>query len=157
PALSFANPSAFDFHFPDDGAWAPDSSSLAPSRISMATWVRFDSLTNRGKCGGASDGLQYLMFRRNSSAGNGITGGVALIKQSNNTLGFVVQDGNGVRGLAPSTTIVQTGRWYHVVGTYDGSSQVRLYVNGMPDGADTQTSGIAYDRSGRFYLARSGE
>jgi hypothetical protein len=154
--LLFANPGAFEFQDLDGAAWAPDTDSLAPPRISMAAWARLDSLTNRGKCGGAPDGLEYIVFRRNVSAGNGITDGVTLLKQPDNHFAFVLRNGNGVTAPAVSTTVAQTGRWYHLAGTFDGN-QVRLYVNGMAEGSATYAEAPAYDRAGRLWLARSGE
>jgi len=156
PTLAFPNPAAVAFRGIDAAAWAPDADSLAPARITFATWVRFEALPSRSKCGGAATNLQYLMFRRNPAAANGITDAVALIKQGDDRLAFVLQDGNGVRDVAVSTTVVQVGRWYHLAGTFDGN-QMRLYVNGTGEGMGTHTSALVYDRSGRFWLARSGE
>jgi hypothetical protein len=127
----------------------------------MAAWVWFDSLTNRGKCGGAADGLQFILYRRNTMAANGLTDGVSLIKQADNRLAFVLEDANGVRDAAVSVTVVQTGRWYHVAGTWDGSAlpgPLRIYVNGVGEGPGaSHNQAMAYDSAGRFWMARSGE
>jgi predicted phosphodiesterase len=49
-------------------------------------------------------------------------------------------DGDGVLTYLRGKTDILPGRWYHVAGTYDGA-QMKLYVNGMLDGASVDQSG----------------
>jgi hypothetical protein len=159
--ITFTNGGAYAFRGLDDAAWVPPADALTPTRFSVALWVRFDSLSNRGKCGGVADGTQYLLFRRNAAAGNGIAEAVALFKQADNTLAFMLRDGNGVAHTAPSTTTAQRNSWLHLVATYDNSTgsngQMRLYVNGNAEGAASHPQGVTFDPAGRLWMARSGE
>ncbi|MCY7374975.1 MAG: carboxypeptidase regulatory-like domain-containing protein [Pyrinomonadaceae bacterium] len=149
----------FKFDGVDDKVEIPDAASLKPAKVSVETWVRFDSLTSN-TTGGAPNGTQYLVFKKNSRVNN--FEGYALLKYPNNRLVFAVTDANGVTGFADSgTTLATTGEFYHVVGSFDGS-RVRLYVNGNQVGsADAPvtldygtrplflgTSGVTYD--GKF-------
>lgn len=62
-------------------------------------------------------------------------------------------DGDGFRGDTP----LNTGQWYHVVGTWDGST-VRLYVDGQLDNdpPDTRTGSIGTDTRALYIGGRSG-
>ncbi len=59
-------------------------------------------------------------------------------------------DGNGNLTRLAGRTAIETGRWHHVVATYDGVT-MRLYVDGKPDGESTAQSGdILYPDRGRY-------
>jgi hypothetical protein len=55
---------------------------------------------------------------------------------------FLVQKQGSGAASAQSTTVVTADRWYHVVGTFDGSTQ-RLYVDGALAATQPYTSGAA--------------
>jgi len=55
-----------------------------------------------------------------------------------NLMKFYVSDGSKADAVAGGTALV-SGTWYHIAGTYDGSS-VRIYVNGTQDGEMTSVS-----------------
>jgi hypothetical protein len=62
-------------------------------------------------------------------------------------------DGNGRLTRLNGRTPIETGRWHHVVATYDGQT-MRLYVDGKPDGEATGQSGdILYPERGRYAVA----
>lgn len=50
------------------------------------------------------------------------------------------------------TTVMSTGKWYHVVATYNGSV-INLYVNGVPDGTLNSAAGIT-NPTGNFEIGR---
>lgn len=61
-------------------------------------------------------------------------------------------DGNGRMTYLGGKTQYQQGRWYHVVGTYDGKT-MRLFVNGKLDAtSDTQSGDILYPSSALYVL-----
>lgn len=61
-------------------------------------------------------------------------------------------DGFGYRG----NTLLQTGRWYHLAGTWDGAV-VRIYVNGVLDNTPaTRTGTIGTDTRPLYIGGRSG-
>jgi hypothetical protein len=75
----------------------------------------------------------------------------------------IVVNGNAV--YFPGTTAVQTGRWYHLATTYDGTS-IKQFVNGIFDGSapasgsvatSTQPVRIGGDEIGWFFNGRVDE
>ncbi len=61
-------------------------------------------------------------------------------------------DGDGVLTYLSGETRYEMGKWYHVVGVYDGA-RMRLYVNGRLDGESEEQSGaILYPRSAPFVI-----
>ena len=67
-------------------------------------------------------------------------------------LGLDGNDGSNVRG----NTQLQTGLWYHVVGTWDGSN-IRIYVNGVLDKTPTaRVAPILIDTRPVYLGGRSG-
>ncbi len=57
----------------------------------------------------------------------------------NDEFNFALSTGGDLTYLNASTSF-QTGRWYHVVGTYDGS-RMRIYVNGVERGNSSNRRG----------------
>ncbi len=58
---------------------------------------------------------------------------------------FRVNEGSG-GGTVSSSIAITTGNWYHIVGTYDGTS-LKIYVNGQLAGTTAFTTAIADDTS----------
>jgi hypothetical protein len=136
----------------------PDSSALKPARVTVEAWVRFDSLDTPIVSQFGAPGLQYILFKKNSRTFN--FEAYALRKQRDggiDRLAFSVADVNGSGGnnVAYSTTPVTVGQFYHVVGTYDGSS-VKLYVNGVLEGQSPVSITIDYGTRPVF-IGTSGE
>jgi len=128
----------------------PDSSSLKPANLTVETWVKFDSLTST-TTGGAPSGYQNLVFKKNSRApGTGFEGGYSLVKNPDNRLGLGFNSPGGGTDFANSTTIMQAGVWYHVVGTHDGTN-IKLYVNGQVEGTGTATFPIDYGTTPLYF------
>jgi hypothetical protein len=136
----------------------PDSSALKPTHMSVEAWVRFDSMTTPIVSQFGAVGLQYVVFKKNSRVFN--FEGYALRKQRDNGVdrfAFSVADVNGGGGtnVAYSTTPLVVGEFYHVVGTYDGSS-VTLYVNGALEGQSAASVTVDYGTRPVF-IGTSGE
>jgi hypothetical protein len=136
----------------------PDSSALKPAHVSVEAWVRFDSLDTPIVSQFGALGLQYIVFKKNSRLFN--FEGYALRKQrqaDGDRFWFSVADINGFGGDSPaaSTTTIVVGQFYHVVGTYDGST-VKVYVDGVLEGQASVSLTIDYGTRPVF-IGTSGE
>ncbi len=119
---------AFHLDGVDDYVEVADSPALKPARVTVEAWARFDSLDTPGA---SVPGLQYLVFKQNSRSTQ--FEGYALYKyrvEGVDRLVFGVASAGGTQASAVSKTPIVTGRFYHTVGTYDGST-LRIYVNGV--------------------------
>jgi len=162
PPLSFSDPRAFAFagqSVSDDGVQIPDSASLRPPEVSVAVWVKLASLQASSVCGAASRQMQYIVERRNTRGAAGMFEAVALLLQSQGTFAFLLSASDGTQHFATSSSLnlPVPGRWYHLVGTYDGTSRVRLYVDGTLEGAQAHSAPIDYDTGGPWFIGRTGE
>lgn len=142
----------------DDAVRIADSPELRPAKLTIALWVRFAATTARRLCGSAPANFQYIIHRRNSRGTNQSTEGYALVRQGDNTLGFILTAGSSIRDVVSSTMTVPTGIWMHVAATYDGD-MMRLYVNGVLQAGSPRphTGPLDYDPAAAIYLGRSGE
>jgi hypothetical protein len=110
--------------FDGTGAVAlPDSSALAPRKITVAAWVR--------RLG--SPGTFRYVFSKGSSTC--VRGSYGLYTGDSGGMAFYVA-GDGVFTISPQAggSSIWDGRWHRVAGTYDGE-RVRLYVDGHQVGA----------------------
>jgi hypothetical protein len=162
PSLQFTDRGAFAFTNNQDAVSVPDNStgSLRPTDLTVALWVKITNSGGRGRCGSAPTGEQYLFHRRTTSTAGGVFEAVALIRTGDNRFGFIIGDNSGNRteidALPNGSATINTGVWYHLAGTF-GSTQMRLYINGLPQASMTRTSPVQYDPSRPVFLARSGE
>lgn len=137
----------------NDYVEVPDNASLKPATLTVETWVKFDSLTST-VTGGAPTGYQNIIFKKNSRvAGSGFEGGYSLVKNPDNKLGLGFNSAGGATDFASSTTTVQAGIWYHIVGTHDGAN-IKFYVNGQLEGTGAATFPIDYGTT-PLYLGSS--
>lgn len=106
---------AFSFNGVDAYVQAPANSAQDPTTAgSQDAWVMFNQLPSTaghimeivGKGGGGTD--------------------FDLQADTDNRFRFYIAGGNNVA----STTVIQTGIWYHVAGTWDATG-LRMYVNGV--------------------------
>jgi hypothetical protein len=65
-------------------------------------------------------------------------------------LGLDGSNGSNVHG----NTLLQTGQWYHVVGTWDGSN-IRIYVDGVLDNSPTSRAAPINTDTRSVYLGGS--
>ena len=136
----------------------PDAAALKPAQVSVEAWVRFDSLDTPIVSQFGALGLQYIVFKKNTRVFNFEAYALRKERVSGvDRLAFSVADLNGAGGVnvARSVTPVVVGRFYHVVGTYDGVA-ARLYVNGVLEGESAVTLTIDYGTRPVF-IGTSGE
>lgn len=119
----------------------PDSADFKPTNLTVSVWVKFSSLTS-AVSGNCPSGQQFILYKENSrtEAQGGWTVDYALVKTTDGHFAFGANFGIGVENqkAVASTTTVVTGRWYHVVCTYDHTS-FKLYVNGELEGTTAVT------------------
>lgn len=99
------------------------------SAVTVATWVNLSQLP--------ASGQNYIPVGKDSSDQS-----YRITIGSNGKGDFVVKTTNNAwysAGTAASfTTVLALNTWYHIVGTYDGTT-VRVYVNGALQGSGSQS------------------
>jgi hypothetical protein len=145
------------FHFDgvDDYVEVPDSDALKPANVTVEAWIKFDGLDSQTS-GTAPVGDQYLVFKKNTRVGN--HEGYALVKSRINGIDvfrFGIASAQGLQRVANSTNGIVTGRFYYVVGSYDGQ-YVRLYIDGVLVAEETATFPLDYGNRPVF-IGTSGE
>ena len=96
----------------------------------IAAWLRFSSLTGWQTIVGQGDRPDNGLFFQ--KVAHDLVGSQRADQgpdRAANQLGVVLERGSGHRLQCFSTTVAQTGTWYHLVATADAFS-VRTYVNG---------------------------
>src|SRR4051812_31631041 len=120
----------FDGNF--DSVEIPDSAALKPAKLTVDAWVKFATLNTTTI--GAPAGHQWLVSKRNSrTPGSGFEEAYALAKNrigGNDVFVFVLYNAAGASVELASAAPIQAGQFYHVAGTYNGTT-ARLYVNGV--------------------------
>jgi curved DNA-binding protein CbpA len=102
----------------------PNSQSLNPTQITVETWVKFNRLSPIGHWDN-----QFLIAK-----GNDRTRGSYYLSQNHDQFHFYI-GANGIDQVYSHTSSqnLETNRWYHVTGTYDGLNII-IYVNGVLQG-----------------------
>lgn len=105
----------------------PNSTSLNPSQITVEMRVNLNTLVSSGS-------NQFLIAKGTDGAQ-----GSYYISQNGDQFQFYI-GANGVDQVYTQTTplSLQTNRWYHVAGTYDGSN-LKIYVDGVLKGTTAAT------------------
>jgi CSLREA domain-containing protein len=146
PALQFTNSGSlsFDRSSPADYVNVPDIPNIDDlQELSLATWVNLETTP-----GGS--GYTYMRFVQLGSEK------AVLRYVDNNGMGklqFFMRIDGSTRGIAVNHAW-QTGTWYHVIGTYDGS-HIRLYLDGGEVGTPLAVSGTV-DTGDGVRLSHSG-
>jgi parallel beta-helix repeat protein len=109
----------------DDLVEIPDSSSLNPSEITVETWVSFDRLAYGGGYSSTDD--QMLVCKGGWPRAGSYRLWQAGPNSSFQVLYFDVGPGTYV---GSPELVLQTNRWYHIAGTYDGNV-IKLYLDGV--------------------------
>ena len=140
-ATDSAGNGVFDFNGSSQYISITNASHLQPTQsLSIAGWVKGDSW-------GSGSEVDIVLRKGEGNPNNYqlaiADGKVALYLDDS--------DANGTR----STTVLSAGRWYHVVGTWDGST-VKIYVDGKLETSAVRTGTIATDTRPVYIGGRSG-
>ena len=109
----------------NDQVVVPDNPSLRIiGPITVEAWIRRSVM-----------GVQHAILEKYGCIGDApFVGGYVLRVSAENKLMFRTEDDCSNGSSANGATSLQSNVWYHVAGLWDGS-QIRVYVNGMLDGA----------------------
>lgn len=122
-----------DVNDPNDVVTIPNAEELKLRPFSVAAW--FKTSTNFGDNG--------LMVNKGGlgtdSSGNNMNYGLWITTSENLRGGFETSGGSDRYATSPNT--YNNGQWHHGVVTFDGTSVVRLYIDGVQV-ATTSTSSI---------------
>jgi Leucine-rich repeat (LRR) protein len=119
---------AFSFDGTNGTVRIADSPSLRPTNLTVEAWVRFSSLNSAGT---APAGSQYIVFKQNSRSASFEGFELGKVRSgSSDTFTFVVTSSAGLSAFVNSSTLVNTGVWYHVAGVR-GTNFLQIYVNGQ--------------------------
>jgi hypothetical protein len=130
---------SLDFDGTDDFVQATNVITAYP--FTMECWVRLD----------VTNDFQRILAISNTTAGN-IRYGLTLIVDSGN-VNFAVQAQNTTTRNAIGTSTIQANIWYHIAGVFESDTSRKIYVNGVEEGANTQTA--TYDNtSNTFNMGR---
>ncbi|MDB5349626.1 MAG: cya 2 [Planctomycetota bacterium] len=126
-----ASGKAFQFNGVNSSITVPNNPLLNPSVVTLEAWVRPDVantfatiVTKEGVAGSGEIG--YGFHQRNDGGGNNFA--------------FVVGTA-GNDDFAYSTTTIVPGHWYHLVGTFDGTTR-NFYVNGQLESSSSTFSPV---------------
>ncbi len=122
-----------------------DPASLDVSQISIAFWLQVGDLTNDSVPASKwdSDPNSWVMY----IDGSGSSGFTDKLR-----FNVIINEQAPSWNLkATSNNALTTGTWYHVVGTYDGST-VKLYINGTLQSDYTSISGTIRASSAAFKI-----
>ena len=123
------NPAALYFDGTDNYielAGKDEAKSLPTGKLTAEAWVAVNSPAEWGGIVGC--------LQDNGSFEKGW-----VLGYNNDKFNFALSTGGDLTYLNASVSF-QTGRWYHVVGTYDGS-RMRIYVNGTERGSSSKRKG----------------
>jgi len=121
---------ALNFDGSNDNVTIGDANSLDLTTTgTLSAWVKVTTFATDG----ASN--RRIISKQNNVADNEIYG---LLTESTQSRFELRLNGNG-NNLYTTTTNLATGRWYHLVGTWDGTN-ARIYVNGAQDNIVAQST-----------------
>jgi len=112
--------SGFALNFSGNGDYAEveDSKTLNPASITVSAWIKANGFTGTAP---------PIVKKADGTAGYALEIGGT---DNNQVLFYVYLDTMGWQSSAPSMGL-ETGKWYHVAGVYDGNN-ITVYVNGVP-------------------------
>jgi hypothetical protein len=142
PIFSLNRGGTFTFDGADDRISLPNVAALRPSAFTATVWVNCTAADNNQKTIFSSyyeipvAGFAFQLY-----AGSGSNNRVRFFVGNNNGSGAgTYQDYNG-------SLNVPINRWNHITVSYDGTSTMRIYVNGVADTTASWTGGCVYNVS----------
>jgi hypothetical protein len=132
---TFTNTYSLSFDGSDDYIDLGTSSTLNPtSALTISAWVYIN--------GAGTGSLPTIYSSSKNSAGT--SGGIALAYTSNKIRFYLDKTGSSSWVFAESNSIMNTSQWYHLAGTWNGST-VTLYVNGTAQTTTGSATTIGYN------------
>jgi hypothetical protein len=130
---------SLDFDGTDDYITAPDSTDFVFKDMAVSFWIKpgtngsYDSPVGQYDDGTGATG-DWWNFERSSGT----------------TISFKVDDSSTITS-ADSTTTLNVGTWYHVVGVRDEDSTLKLFINGKQETSVAETA-YTIDSSQSVYI-----
>ena len=94
------------------------------TRLTVSCWVNWDTVNENG----------YVVSRYDTSSNSS----AVFLLRENGTIDWGINDGGGNEIISgPSAS---TGQWYHIVGTWNGTT-LKLYVDGFERASSTNSNG----------------
>ena len=120
--------------------------SLNPAGFTVEAWVNLSTLNTPWHS-------SIIISKWN---GGGVREMIIDYKKNNNTFSFVTRNNTtGAITSISSTTIVSTNTWYHVAGTYDGTT-LNFYVNGVLEGTANSSNAIVNNPGAPIVIGGTG-
>jgi hypothetical protein len=129
--------SALSFDGVDDSVQVPQGLTGNPTSASFAYWV---NITQWNKVG-------FILINSDVNVPRPISSAIGWDSGDTRISAYF----GDATGIVTSTTYLQTGQWYHVAATYDGSV-AKLYVNGTLEASARYAKTLAWQ--GPFWLGR---
>ena len=142
------------FTFAGNYSLSPASTvnSLNGDALTVEAWVKHDSF------GVAGTGRGYVS---NWNSFNTLNQRGFILRtydtQTNPSFWWCWGGGNNYDAFGPSSYVMQTGRIYHIVATYEKNVAVKIYINGNLEGTGTNSvsNTIAFDTGSGVYVGFS--
>ena len=96
--------------------------------------------------GGSGDTAKGVIYGKGGDSGGGHRYGLYVNEDTDDGHLNLITDDDATKYTPDSDVIISDDEWHHVVGMRDGT-ELRMYVDGVPDG-DTETIPAGYDLSG---------
>lgn len=112
----------FDFDGSNDWVQIPDHPDLRPTHaLTICAWIKGDSWSS-------GDNVDLILRKGEGNPNNW----QLMVANGRVSLSLDAWDGASAAGNVYGNTLLQTGRWYHVAATWDGTT-ARIYVDGKLD------------------------
>ena len=146
PTFSANNQGSIVFDGTNDYVDIANSTSLNPSYITLMSWIKITSFS-------ANQNIFNKPFTSLSEPYLSYALKMDGISSPYNTIAMEISV-SGTRKVLTSTTTLNSGQWYLVVGTYNGST-LKLYINGNQEANTTSASGTISSYSTALQIGRS--